>query len=99
LVVKTPIENRFAHLANGGLTGANLPATRAKENSFQREPRIHPAKIFRDNAGKIRPDVAVFHKNIVRTLIESGDKHSQAVFGDLAIQTRHQFVSQLYPSR
>jgi len=33
------------------------------------------------------------------TPIESGDKNTQAVFGDLASQARHQLVSQLYHSR
>ena len=32
------------------------------------------------------------------TPIESGDKNTQAVFGDLASQARHQLVSQLYYS-
>ncbi len=31
--------------------------------------------------------------------IESGDKNTQAVFGDLASQARHQLVSQHYHSR
>jgi len=30
------------------------------------------------------------------TPIESGDKNTQAVFGDLASQARHQLVSHLY---
>jgi hypothetical protein len=33
------------------------------------------------------------------TPIESGDKNTQAVFGDLASQARHQLVSQVYHSR
>jgi hypothetical protein len=33
------------------------------------------------------------------TPIESGDKNTQAVFGDLASQARHQLVSQDYVSR
>jgi hypothetical protein len=33
------------------------------------------------------------------TPIESGDKNTQAVFGDLASQARHQLVSQHYNSR
>jgi hypothetical protein len=33
------------------------------------------------------------------TPIESGDKNTQAVFGDLAFQAHHQLVSQVYHSR
>ena len=33
------------------------------------------------------------------TPIESGDKNTQAVFGDLASQARHHLVSQHYHSR
>jgi hypothetical protein len=33
------------------------------------------------------------------TPIESGDRNTQAVFGDLASQARHQLVSQPYDSR
>ena len=82
--------------------GAAMPELSARQNIvlIADEARRNQNDFIDSFAKRIRDPLAkASFIGFTGTPIESSDKNTQAVFGDLASQARHQLVSQLYHSR